>query len=184
MRTIFPTAFALALIAAFVCGCSSVDMPKGTDKGYESARFVKASSATLPYGLEDSPVVNGMVQDAIATQFRGKGFTFGGPSADLIVAYMLIRQTNSSTAMNADHFGHGRDVDAIVGRAHDKGVIKNKSPDEFEAGAVVIDILDARSNELVYRNFAKREVIDVVSDEARRQRIDGAVREALAPFFK
>ena len=86
--------------------------------------------------------------------------------------------------MNTDHFGYGRDAIKILEKAHDRGVVENKSPDEFEAGAVVIDLLDARTNELVYRSFAKRDIIEGISDSDRERRIGEAVAEALAPFFR
>ena len=167
-----------------MCSCSSIDAPKGDSKGYQSARFVQTSAATEPQGPEDSPVVNRMVQDAIAAEFTKRGILFGEPASDLIVAYMLLRQETSSTTMNTDHFGHGRDAEAILEKAHEKGVIDNKSPEDFKTGAVLIDVLDARSNELVYRSFAKRAMIEGISGAQREERIKGAVAEALAPFFK
>ncbi|MFT4548981.1 MAG: hypothetical protein ACI8XO_000635 [Verrucomicrobiales bacterium] len=173
-----------SILAAFACSCSSIDKPKGNSKGFQSARFVKTTSTTTPQGLEDTPAVNKIVQDAITSEFSKRGMTVGDAGADVIIAYMLIRQDTSATTMNPDHFGYGRDAEAILERAHERGTIENKSPDAFEAGAIVIDILDARSNELVFRNFAKRSVIEGISEEAREQRIASAVAEAMAPFFK
>jgi hypothetical protein len=172
------------LVAVIACSCSSIDTPKGSSDGYRSARFVQRSATTAPQGLEDSEAVNKMVQDAIASEFAKNGIPMNRADADLIIAYMLIRQDASSTTMNADHFGYGRDPAAILERAHEKGVVKNKSPELFEAGAVLIDVLDATSNELVFRNFAKRSVIEGASGAERQRRIQAAVTEALAPFFK
>ncbi len=178
---------ALTLAAALAASCSStIKMPKGKAADYGSARFVQAKASDFVQGIEDTPEVNRMVQDAIAGQLRGHGIRVGGEAsdADLIIAYMLINQSVSSTTMNADHFGYGRDAGQILERAHERGVVENASPDFFQKGAVVVDLLDARSNELVYRNFAVRDVTETVSDSARKARIEAAVAEAMAPFFR
>ena len=174
----------LSLVAALGCSCSTVDTPSGTDRGYSSARFAKTGGTITPQGIEDTPEVNQAVQGAIAAEFGKNGIVFGAPDSDLLVAYMLIRQTATTTTMNSDYFGYGRDPDQILIEAHTRGVIKNKSPDQFEAGAIVIDVLDARSNKLKFRNFAKRDLMEEITPEARKQRITSAVSEALAPFFR
>ena len=175
-----------SLIAALVCSCSSgkIDMPSGNSKGYTSARLIKTSASTPEQGLEDSESVNRMVQQALAAEFSKRGLAVGEANADLLVAYMIIRQTTSTTTMNNDHFGYGRDAEKILARAHEQGVVKSTSPEEFEQGAILIDLLDARSNELVFRNYAKRSITEGISDEVRQQRINGIIAEAIAPFFK
>jgi len=176
---------ALFLTAVLAVGCSStIKMPQGKAKGYGSARFVDSRDRTVAQGIEDTPEVNAMVKEAIISALGRGGIRVGGGGEDLIIAYMLIHQSVSSTTMNDDHFGYGRDAGEILSRAHDKGVIENKSPDYFEKGAVVVDLLDARTNELVFRNFAVRDMGQVLSTEARRARIDAEVAEAIAPFFR
>ena len=176
----------LSLCAALACSCSSnsIETPKGKAEGYQSARLVRATATTVPQGWEDSPEFNQWVQQAIGAEFSKQGLAFGSPDADLIVAYMLLHQATSSTTMNTDYFGHGRDAGAILEKAHERGVIDNQSPDEFEQGAIVIDVLDARTNELVFRNFATRSAIEGVTDAQRQQRVNSAVAETLAPFFR
>ncbi len=171
-------------ISALFSGCSSVDLPQGRSKGYTSARFVRTSAMTKTDDLEDSAFVHQSVRDSIAAQFRAHGLSVDAPNADLIVAYMIIHQNNATTAMNADHFGSGRNAMAIMDEAHKRGTIDNKSPDEFEIGAIVIDILDANTNKLVYRDFAKRDVRENADKATRRARINQTVTEALQAFFR
>jgi hypothetical protein len=176
---------ALSVTAALAVGCSStIKMPKGKAKGYNSARFVNSREQTIAQGIEDTPEVNKLVQDSIASALRKGGIRVGGGGEDLIIAYMLIHQSVSSTTMNDDHFGYGRDAGDILEQAHQKGVIENASPDYFEAGAVVVDLLDARTNALVFRNFAVRDTQQTPSPAGQKARIDNAVAEAIAPFFR
>ena len=63
------------------------------------------------------------------------------------------------------------------------GALENQRPDFFRQAGVVVDVIDSRTNKLVYRNFAKGDVVMNVSATTRAARIDAAVGEALAPFF-
>jgi len=173
-----------ALLAIVVSSCSTVDMPKGSSTGYSSARFIRVNPASKLRTAAHSEKVNAMIQDAITAQFENNGLNMSENNADLIIGYLLIRQDNVSTAMVNDHFGYGRDSDKIMEKAHTLGVIKGGRAEAFEAGAIVIDLIDAKTNQLVYRNYAKRDIIDNISDDAREERITGAVSEALSAFFQ
>lgn len=183
---IFPriSLFLTVILAATFCGCSSVDMPKGKNKGYESARFVRIRPNPSQTFAEGSDQVNNMIQSAISSEFTRNGLAVGPDNAELIIAYLLIIQNNATTTSINDYFGYGRSSSEILEAAHNKGVLSGKNPDYFEAGAIVIDILDAKSNKLIYRNYAKRDVIQNLSDAERQTRINDAVAEALEPFFK
>ena len=180
------SALFLAALMLGISSCSTpqVKTPKGTSKGYSSARLVSTTPGVQSDAIEDSPEVHTIIQSAIRSNFAAKGMAFGGSSADLIVSYLLISQNPASTSMNQDYFGGGRDTTAIMEEAHKRGVIENKRPDDFEAEAIVIDILDAKTNELIYRDFATRDILENASDAVRASRINGAVAEALNSFFK
>ena len=172
------------LVAAFVSSCSTVDMPKGKSKGYSTFRFVDTSKSERPFFVESSTPVNGMVENAITSEFINNGLALAENETDMIIGYLLIIQNNVTTKMIDNYFGYGRSSDDIGQLAHKKGVIKGKNPDNFRAGAIVIDLIDAETNDLVYRHYARRDMIENITDEKRQQRINEAVAEALAPFFR
>ena len=178
----------IAIVILTLCSCTpAVEKAKGTSRGYQSARFVetkrpdRTASATAP---EDDPAFNAAVRRAITREFDANKVPVTGGSADLIIAYMLLRQNSVATTMNNDYFGNGRNPMAILEEAHKRGVINNKRPDDFLRGAIVIDVLDARTNKLVFRNYAVRPVTVGVDTATRQARIDSTVSQALAPFFK
>ncbi len=173
----------LASLALLSCS-SSVDLPKGTSKGYTSARLVKPGDRETPGFAEKNPGVNRAIQSALADEFRSHGLSAGTGSADLIVAYLILIQDNFSTTAIDDYFGYGRDEDAIVDRAQLKGVVENQRPDRFMAGTLVIDVMDARTQELVFRNYVTRDLHLGASSGEREARIRQAVAEAMAPFFR
>lgn len=181
-----PKSLLLILCVALV-GCQTIEQPKGSSAGYRSARFVAAKKnpfAANSTSLERSAEVNQMVQTAITSAFKANGIPVVQGDADLIIAYLLMRQGNVSTSLAQDYFGHGRDASAIMDEAHRRGVIESKRPDTFDDGGIVIDLLDARTNKLVFRNYARKAIIEGISPDERQQRINAAVNQALAPFFR
>jgi len=96
---------------------------------------------------------------------------------------MVIYQEPSMTARYEDYFGYGRSAEEIADSAHTRGVLDNKLPDYFQRAGIVIDVIDTRTNKLVYRNFSAGDVVRGASDATRASRIDAAVGQALEPFF-
>lgn len=175
---------ALTALGLFASCSSSVDMPKGTSKGFSSARLTQRSPNLPAITNPTEKQVHGMVQRSLARQFTSRGMAFGKGDAELIVAYMVIYQENGMTADFRDYFGYGRDAANIVDVAHTRGVLDNKRPDFFRQAGILIDVIDARTNKLVYRNLAKGDVVVGASPSTRAARIDAAVAEALAGFFR
>lgn len=183
-KTTSRTLLAIASLAVISCS-SGVDMPKGTSKGYTSARLVSRNPDLAASSTPTQNKVHGMIQKSLASQFNAKGLAYGKGNADLTVAYLVIYQEPGMTARYEDYFGYGRSSEEIADLAHTRGVIDNKRPDFFKRAGIVIDVIDSGTNKLVYRNFAAGDVVGSgASDSTRAARIDGLVGEALAPFFK
>ncbi len=158
-------------------------MPKGTSKGYTSARLIQRDPNRSAAASATETQVHGMIRNSISKWFTSKGMAFGGGGADLTVAYMVIYQEPGMTARYDAYFGYGRDGDQIADVAHTRGALENKRPDFFRQAGVIVDVIDSRTHKLVYRNIAKGDVISGTSAATRASRIDAAVSEALAPFF-
>ena len=88
------------------------------------------------------------------------------------------------TATYPNYFGYGRSADEIADLAHTRGVLDSKRPDFFRQAGIVIDVIDSRTNKLVYRGFSKGDVVKNASAGTRAARIDAAVAQGLAPFFR
>lgn len=178
----------IALAASITCLClvscsTNVDMPKGTSKGYASARLIQRDPGLPAPSKAIEKQVHGMIHKSISKQFTSRGMAYGKSDADLIVAYMVIYQEPGMTADYREYFGYGRNADDIAVLAHNRGALGGR-PEYFRQAGIVIDVVDRRTNKLVYRNFSRGDVIKGVSDSTRAARIDDAVARALAPFFK
>ncbi len=176
----------LMLAAAAVLGSCSpgVDMPQGTSKGYASARLIQRDPNLPAPSTAIERQVHGMIQKSISGQFGAKGMSYGKADSDLVVAYLVVYQEPGMTADYRDYFGYGRDAGEIASLAHTRGVLKNERPDHFRQAGIVIDVIDSRTNKLVYRGFSKNDVVAKASPATRASRVNAAVAEALAGFFR
>lgn len=176
---------AILLAAGAAVSCTpGVDMPKGTSKGFTSARLIQRDPQSAPITDATERQVHGMIQNSLSRQFAAKGLAYGKNGADLVVAYMVIYQEPGMTATYDDFFGYGRNPDEIAAVAHNRGAVSSGRPDFFQQAGIVVDVVDSRTNKLVYRGFAKGDVIKGASTGTRASRIDAAVAQALAGFFR
>lgn len=165
------------------CG-PSVEMPKGTSKGYTSARLVIRDPGAPEITDPVEKQVYGMIRNSITSQFNSHKIPFGKSDAELTVAYMVLYQEPGMTARYDDYFGYGRDNDEISTAAHMRGALDNKRPDYFSQAGIVIDVIDNETNKLVYRGLSKGDVIKGASSTVRAARVNDAVAQALADFFR
>jgi hypothetical protein len=175
----------LAAVAAvgFVSCVPNVDMPKGSSKGYTSARLIQRNPKLPAITNPTEKQVHGMIQKSLAEKFSSRGMSYGKGDAELVVAYLVIYQEPGMTADYRDYFGYGRNAGEIADIAHMRTMEKNKRPDYYQQAGILIDVVDARTNKLVYRNLAKGDVVKGASAATRAARIDAAVSDALEPFF-
>ena len=77
-----------------------------------------------------------------------------------------------------DYFGYGRDTTELEEKAH-AAYDGAKTPNYFEAGTLLIDLIDSKSYKLLKRGYATRPALRNMSDDARAETIQGAVDEIL-----
>jgi hypothetical protein len=170
----------LAAGAVLLAGCSST--PTQVNHGPihpGTFSFVQGKPAPPEYA-EKRELIHKLIQNAITANLDRKGLTRVASSGNVIVAYLIILGNNVSTTDVNDYFGYGRDSDALLDKAHEKGAIDSKNPNQFTAGTLVIDIIDAKTYKLLYRNYAVRNVLRNAPDDVRAERIQSAVDQALA----
>lgn len=170
--------------AVLLVGCQTLPMPRGTRAGYESVRLISPDSRRAPSYSERKAAANRLVQEALVAEFREKGFRVDPANADLTVAYLIIAQDQVSTTSVSDYFGYGQSPIQITEAAHRAGVLGGKKRKYYEKGAIIVDIIDSKTKELVYRNYAVRDFEPSLSGPERAARVRGAVSEALRDFFR
>ncbi|WOO42992.1 DUF4136 domain-containing protein [Rubellicoccus peritrichatus] len=168
-------ALPIILATAFV-GCETVKMDtSGSAKGYTTVSFV---TEARPGFTPEETQADLMVRQAIADDFASHGIEGMQSGGELIVNYLIIVQDKATTTSLADYYGDS--TADIISAAHSK----RGSAGYLGRGAVVIDIIDAKTNKVIYRNYAHKTLLPHPTEEARRRNINSAVQQALAKFFR
>ncbi len=171
----------LGMISISACFTTRIEFPKGSSAGYSSYRIYKHSSHHVPDFSNREDLANERIQQALKDQFNAHGLIESPEDAELIVAFLLLVQdTAVSTAISDYYINSGS---AILSEAHRRMAKKNPAGG-YEAGSLVVDVIDKQSGNLIYRDYASREILEYLTDTERERRLNEAVAEAVAAFFK
>lgn len=173
--------FFLALLPAalIISGCSST--PTSVSSGSITATtfsFVAKNSADTSNIAEKRDRIHSMIQDSITRNLAGKGVSRRPAGGDVTVAYLVVVGNNVSTESINTYFGYGRDSSELQEKAHD-AYVDNKNPNSFEAGTLLIDIIDSKTFKLLKRSYVARPLLRDVSPNVRAGRIQEAVDATL-----
>ena len=158
--------FALSLL---LCGglisCSSVAVKSDFDA---NANFAQYKTFDFMPHKSGNPLNNKRVEAAIEQELVAKGLqkqTAGRP--DLLVAY----HTNVKDKIDVDTYGYR------YGR-YGRRVGTYTTVQKYQQGTLVVDLVDAKEKELVWRGWAKGEVNDSIAKE----KIDDTVGKILDKY--
>jgi len=160
-----------------LAGCST---PAKVDHGPIHAKtfsFVERGTKPLPAYTDNRQDVHALVQQAITKNLASKGIT-KAQWGDVTVGYLIIVGNNVTTMALDDYFGYGEGASELHDKAQ-KAYTDSKNPNYFEAGTLVIDIIDSSSYKLLKRGYASRPILKDLPDDARAARIQEVVDEIL-----
>ena len=161
-----------------IAGCST---PTHVDKGpIKAATFSFLHPGPLPEAAftQNRQQIHALVQEAIDTTLTAKGLQRVPSGGDVTIAYLIVVGNNVSTSAINDYFGYSPDAMALVNKAQE-AYTENDRRNYFEAGTLLIDIVDARTQKVLLRNYVTRPILQNPTVEARQARIQEAVNEAL-----
>lgn len=169
----------LAVSAAALGGCSSTKskVNSGAIRG-STFSFVDRGAKPAPEFADNRQEVHAMIQDAITKNLAARGVTRVPSGGQLTVGYLIIVGNNASTRRINDYFGYPDDAAALHDKAQ-SAYTRSKNPNYFEAGTLVIDIVDSSSFKLLKRNYATRPILRNPPPDARAARIQEVVDEIL-----
>jgi len=174
-----PSLVVLTAGALALAGCSST--PTKLDSGAIHAQtfsFVAQAGKPSPDYVDGRQIIHPMVQGAIARSLGARGLNQVASGGDVTVSYLIITGNNASTTAIDDYFGYGEDAYALHEKAQ-KAYTSSKNPNYFEAGTLLIDIIDGKSFKLLKRNYATRPILRNLPNDARAARIQEVVDEIL-----
>jgi hypothetical protein len=170
-----PRPATLAALAALILlpACSGVSVSTRAEGGIDLARFQtfvqaappETASATLP-GY--TPALGDAINAAIAAQLEAHGYRLADASdADLVVAFVVEGEEQLGVQLAPVYAGE------LYGWEHER------SKHVYVASSLVIDVFDARSQQLLWHGVGE---MDLFESEAGEGAAHAAVRAVLARF--
>jgi len=191
MRSHIPAdALLVAALAATlgVTGCSTMKVSSDYDpdamskaREYQTYAWLPKEGDIIVEGTRTSnDIVAKRVKESVDAQLAEQGYRQAEDGqADFLVGYHvgLAGKIDASFVNTYYGYGVGGWYGPWVG-----GVYSNTYVDEYTEGTLIIDVVDAEANQLVWRGTAQAEVSERTSPKERRERIAEAVRRILAKF--
>jgi len=175
----FNSLLGLTAAALMLAGCSSTSTK--VDTGTIPARsfsFVSQGGRPAPTFADQRGHVHALIQEAITKNLATRGVGKVETGGDVTVSYLLIIGNNATTTALDDYFGYGENASALTDKAH-KAYTGSKNPNYFEAGTLVIDLVDSKTFKLLKRGYVTRPILRNLPDDQRAPRIQEAVDEIL-----
>jgi hypothetical protein len=169
----------LSLAVLLFAGCSST--PTKVDSGPIRAAtfsFIAKTPSMSPEYADSREPIHAMIQNSISRNLAGKGLSRLPSGGDVVVAYLVIIGNNASTEAISTYFGYDRDAAALHDKAQD-AYSGSKNPNYFEAGTLLLDIIDAKTYKLLKRAYVTRPILSNPSAEVRAEHIQEAVDAVL-----
>jgi hypothetical protein len=172
----------LVLAASAVCACMSLSVNSFTETGADFRRYrtyAFAPAATRSTGdprLDDNRFFDERVRAAIDRTLPARGLQkVNGAKADALVHY------HASVGQRIELNDSGRpDCAAVATAGTGRTVPVNCQPYVYDAGTLLIDLVDARTRKLLWRGWANGSMNGVMADqEWMERRVDDSVARIL-----
>lgn len=172
------------LVVAFVLStaCSNIRVRTDWDPSTVDATYAYKTYSWLPNPTGDTRIYNAVVESrvhtAVDTYLAERGYQRVDKEGDFNVGWHADIDTKMdvNTVNSYYGYGYGNWYGGPGGWSSDTYVTT------WDEGTLVIDITDAKTNQLVWRGAAIAEIHHQKDPEKRQKRINGAVAKVLAEF--
>lgn len=163
---------------ALAIGCSPVNVKHDYDseanfaalKTYGWMTAPSNSNGNAQSALQHNSLLDKRIKQSTDRQLAAKGYT-KNENPDFLVAYHVGAQNK----INVTDWGYGY---GPYGRRFGGNVDVR----QYKEGTLVLDIIDARTKELVWRGIGSATIDPNTSAEKRTQKLDKAISQILAKF--
>lgn len=164
-----PVLVATLFLAGFLAGCSSIETKVDYDRNASFSSY--KTFAFKDVRSPDSPISMRRVQGAIDRTLTSRGFARAEGTPDLWV--VLHTRTRRQTQVTTYNSGWG------WGWGWRGGYWNSARVEQIPIGTLMVDLIDTKAKELVWRGSASR-IVD--ADETAKDR-DEKVQEAVDKLF-
>ena len=163
------------------------DFDRSTDfNAYHTYAWLSGDQEKTGDRRADSSAVDMRIRIAVGTQLRLKGFqALPEGTPDFYVAYH-IGLKDSAASISTKYYSDGMAGHAFVHAADTRQAGKSATPDpqapSYLTGSLLIDVIDAASQKLVWRGTAAGEVDPGLTSQQRDERTKAIVQKILSHF--
>jgi hypothetical protein len=171
-----------ALLTAVALSACGGGVSVKTDYNPEAAQAMNAyktySWATIKRDQGVTPLNRDRIISAIDAALAAKGFQKQASGGDFQVAFIASMAQQTDYTTTSDYYGYG------YGRWYGAGgaTTSRTTAYNWTQGTLVLDIVDGKSNEMVYRSTAQAEVDQDLSPAERQTRLNSGAIKMLEKF--
>ncbi len=174
----------MAVLAALtLAGCSSVRVsadfdPAANLHSYKTFAWLPGPQKETGNERIDNPLLDKRIRDGVTRQLQLQGYVEADASAaDMLVGYhiSLDRKLDVTTVNN--HYGYG-----YRGAGGSPIASSHTVVHEYETGTLIIDLVDRRKNQLVWRGSGESRLTKRPTPEETDKKVATVVAAILAKF--
>lgn len=163
-------------------GCSSISVKQDYDreadfsalKTYDWMQTPPAATGDVKAALERNSLLDKRVRSGVDAQLSAKGYQKETAGPDFYVIY----HTGIEDKVNVTDWGYGY---AGYGR-YGMGAVHSVDVYEYQEGTLIVDVIDAKTKQLIWRGFATGTVDPDADAEKREKKLNEAITKMMAQF--
>jgi hypothetical protein len=174
-----------------VAGCSTMEVsydydPKAKFSGLNTYDWLdEPQKSTGDPRIDDNTILKSRVQTAVDTALAARGFRKVSSDPDFLVAYHVSLDRQQSVQTLNSYYGYSPGWGYGYGASYRPGYWAG-APEtyvyEYEEGTLILDVVDPKSKELMWRGSAQDEVNFKSTPEKAQAQINEAVNGMLEHF--
>lgn len=188
LAQLWSIAISLAIVSlgASLCGCATIDITVAYDASANIANL-KSYSWTIDSKqstgepLLDDPSLHAVIQSAIDEELGGKNYQKESSDGDFLLHYSALLEGKEEIITQEEY----EDYPLVYG--WNMGYVSHERLEdgtqtyirEYQEGTLIIDILEPKTDRLIWRGSATADIQRTASLAKRRDRAQKAVRDIL-----
>lgn len=171
----------LLLVTGLVVGCSSsVSVTSDYDKTVDFTKYKTFSFYHLKTTGEVSQLNADRIANAIKKEMIAKGYVETSNNPDVLVNSVVVVEEKVAVTTSTNYYGYGGYYRPYGYWGYPAGASTNVSTYEYKDGTMIIDIVDAKTEKLVWEGVGTKELKSNQKDA--EEAIGYAVYKILANF--
>jgi len=157
--------YGILLVMAALAGCATLTVSSHVERNVDFSQYVTydwGPPDNLPVGdprLDNNQFFRDYLEGAVEKRLAAKGFErAANGAADLLVHY------HANVSQKVDVYEADRRYGYQYGDTYDTRIV------EFEQGTLVIDVVDRRTNKVVWRGWAQDTMTGVIDNQDRLEK--------------